>query len=85
MNSAMLSLALDPKGNTVNNERRGEKRKGGGGSRERESERDGEREVLQTVTGWWEGNLLVFSHQLGRRGDINRIGGRGVLQELAGR
>lgn len=48
----------------------------GGGSRERESERDGEREVLQTVTGWWEGNLLVFSHQLGRGGDINRIGGR---------
>lgn len=31
MNSAMLSLALDPKGNTVNNERRGEKQRGGGG------------------------------------------------------
>lgn len=31
VNSAMLSLALDPKGNTVNNERHGEKQRGAGG------------------------------------------------------
>lgn len=37
-----------------------------------------EREALQdqdTVGRWREGNLLVFAHQLGRRGDMERMEG----------
>lgn len=52
-----------------------EKSGGRGRSRELESKRDGEREVLQTTTGWREGNLLVSSHQLSCGGDIKRMEG----------
>lgn len=41
-------------------------------------ERAREREALQdqdTMERWREGNLLVFTHQLGRRGDMKRMEG----------
>lgn len=40
--------------------------------------REREREALQdqdTMERWREGNLLVFTHQLGCRGDIKRMEG----------
>lgn len=38
-------------------------------------EREGGGRDLQTRTGCREGNLLVFSHQLGCRGDSERMEG----------
>lgn len=71
MNSAMLLLSLDPKGNIMNNEESGERGGWGSGTRRWAAwEREREREALQdqdTVGRWREGNLLVFAHQLGRR------------------
>lgn len=77
MNSAMLLLSLDPKGNLMNNER--SSGRGGRGSRMRRwAARERGREALQdqdTMERWREGNLLVFTHQLGRRGDMKRMEG----------
>lgn len=79
MNSAMLLLSLDPKGNIMNNEESGERGGWGSGTRRWAAwEREREREALQdqdTVGRWREGNLLVFAHQLGRRGDLERMEG----------
>lgn len=72
MNPAMLLLSLDPKGNLMNNEHSGEMGEWGW----RMSTGVGEREALQeqdTLERLREGNLLVFCHQLGHKGDMKRM------------
>lgn len=77
MSSAMLLLSLDPKGNLMNNEQ--SSGRGGWGRRMRRwAPWDCKREALQDkdVMGKRrEGNLLVFTHQLGQRGDKKRMEG----------
>lgn len=77
MNSAMLLLSLDPKGNIMNNEQSSE-RSGWGSRMRRWAAWEGER-PFRTRTRWRDGgegcNLLVFTHQLGHRGDMKRMEG----------
>lgn len=68
VNSSMLSLAVDPKGNIMNNEQSRVRVGGGAGWLG-----GGRGVAFRTRTERWrEGKLLVFTHQLGRRGDMKK-------------
>lgn len=73
----MLLLSLDPKGNLMNNEQSSESEGAGVCDEEMDSTR--ERETRGPLGPGhdreMEGNLLVFTHQLGCTGDMKRMEG----------